>query len=77
MPPVETVSVAEEAPPVNISPTNSRSLAEMLLLDPETREQLYPTRFPFPRHEDGAVILELRNREGTRQWRHVIRTEEI
>jgi len=48
---------------------------QLLFTDPETGEEL---RSKYePQNEDGLLTLYVTNKDGTRNWRHIIKTEEI
>ena len=54
----------------------NRDLANQLLFaDPETGEEL---RLKYePQNYNGALVLYVTNRDGTRNWKHTIKTEEL
>jgi len=49
---------------------------QLLFTDPETGEELRPKYEPQNDGEDG-FILYVTNKDGARNWKHTIRTEEI
>ena len=58
-----------------INETNMKFAAEMLLRDPETKEELCPCGAPKD-NGDGSFSFEVVKREGARKYKHTIRTEE-
>lgn len=48
----------------------------LLFTDPETGEELRPKYEPQSDGE-GGFILYVTNKDGTRNWKHTIRTEEM
>lgn len=46
----------------------------ILLQDPETGEELFPTA--CPEDENGSLVLYVENKGGKRKWKHTILTEE-
>ncbi len=54
---------------------NKELVFQFLLTDPETGEELRPCG--PPRNEGENLVLEVENQDGSRKWRHTIKTEEI
>ena len=48
---------------------------QLLFKDPETEEELRPMY--EIRREDGKNVLYVTNKDGTRKWKHIIKTIEI
>lgn len=48
---------------------------QLLFTDPETGEELRPKY--EPQNENGAFVLYVTNKDGSRNWKHTIKTEEI
>lgn len=48
---------------------------QLLFTDPETGEELRPKY--EPQNEDGGFVLYVTNKDGSRNWKHTIKTEEI
>ena len=48
---------------------------QLLFSDPETGEELKP-KFE-PQQEDGCFALYVTSKDGKRNWKHTIKTEEI
>lgn len=55
---------------------NSLLANNILFQDPETGEELRPLSAPDS-DDDGNLILLVKNFDGTRNWKHTIKTEEI
>lgn len=55
--------------------TNKEFAALLLFQDPETGEELRPAC--EPKDECGGIAIYVSNKDGTRKWKHTIRTEEI
>lgn len=55
---------------------NVKYAADMLLKDPETREELRLAGDPII-NDDGSYSLMMENKAGDRKWKHTIRTEEV
>jgi len=49
---------------------------QLLFTDPETGEELRPKYEP-QNDGEGGFILYVTNKDGTRNWKHTIRTEEM
>lgn len=58
-----------------VTRTNKDFAATLLLTDPITHEALCPVQ--APEDIDGALVLVVGNRDGSRRWKHSIRTEEL
>jgi hypothetical protein len=59
----------------DVTRTNKDFAATLLLTDPITHEALCPVQ--APEDIDGALVLVVGNRDGSRRWKHSIRTEEL
>ncbi len=55
---------------------NSLLANNILFQDPETGEELRPLSAPDT-DENGDLILLVENKDGSRNWKHTIRTEEV
>jgi hypothetical protein len=58
-----------------MSQTNQELAAQILMTDPETDEELCPCA--APEAVDGVLVLLVTNKDGTRKWKHSIKTEEV
>jgi len=58
-----------------MSDVNREMVADFILTDPETGEELRPIKEPICNNE--FFIIDVSNKSGTRKWRHSIKTEEI
>lgn len=54
---------------------NQEFAGQLLFEDHETGKELSPSR--DPQNEDGNIVLCVTNRDGSRNWKHTIKTEEI
>lgn len=57
------------------SEVNQRLAFNLLFRDPENDEELRPTGPPH--NINGALVITVSNRDGTRKWKHSIQTEEL
>lgn len=48
---------------------------QILCTDPDTGEELRPYR--EPESIDGSFVIYLENKDGTRKWKHTVKTEEV
>ena len=48
---------------------------QLLFTDPDTGEELRPKC--EPQDEDGVFTLYVTNKDGSRNWKHTIKTEEL
>lgn len=55
---------------------NSLLANNILFQDPETGEELRPMCAPDD-DENGDLILLVENKDGSRKWKHTIKTEEV
>ena len=56
-------------------PLNKQLANTLLFEDMETGEELMPEGLPADVH--GSLELIVRNKDGSRRWKHIIRTEEL
>ena len=47
---------------------------QLLFTDPVTGEELHPT---YTTTEEDGIVLYVRNQDGTRCWKHTIKTGEV
>lgn len=57
------------------SMSNSDFANKILFSDPETSEELRPYR--DPESIDGSFVIYVENKDGSRKWKHTIKTEEV